>query len=910
MVNRFEQWHRWLRAYSLAVVVVMAPGMAMAAGSPAGLPATQHAAGAMPAHPACPWVGSQAPIADRVTQLLARMSQADKLDLVHGVAVPDPYAGRVAGIPALCIPELTLHDGPVGVRLPDTTQLPSATALAASFDPALAREYGQVIGAEDKAKGVDVDLGPTINIVRDPRWGRAFESYSEDPYLTGQVAAGTIAGVQSQGVMAQVKHWAVYNQETYRNAPQDNAVVSDRAVHELYAPAFDAAIRAADPSSVMCSYAWINGTNACEDPYLDAILRRDFGFTGFITSDWGGTHSTVAAANGGLDMEMPGDQYFGKALAAAIEAGKVPQARLDEMARRILTQEFRFGLFDRTARGHADAVASTPAHVQVALKVAEDGAVLLQNAHGLLPLGSADETIAVIGTGAGFDTLTHGGGSASVPGTGVVTPLAGIRERAARAGAKTIYAPGVIGPGEAYPTITGTHFAGSGGEGLQIEYFANAHFAGAPVATRTVPDVAAVWSGAPVPGVVAGHAFSVRWKGSLTPPASGLYTFGLTGHGSTRLVIAGKPVIDAHSAVRAPTLTQQAAEARVVAGEALSVGETRTGTVRLTAGKPVSIEVDYAFTPGTQKAEWWVGMGGVHLADAFVNLGWLLPGEQATIAAAAHAAAQANVAIVYANKFESEAFDESGIDLPGDQNALIEAVAAANPRTIVVLNTGSAVAMPWLDKVAGVIEAWYPGQQAGNAIAALLYGDVDPSGKLPVTFPRTLAQVPAATPAEWGGVDGKVHYAEGLDVGYRGYAARKLAPLFPFGFGLSYTTFAFSHLAVAPATLNAAAEVAATVDVANTGKRACAEVAQLYLAFPVGAGEPPRQLRAFAKVTLQPGARQQVSLRIPARAFATWDSARHAWHVAAGDYRVLVGDSSAHLPLQAVVHVASAGDVH
>lgn len=905
-MNGFGKRYRWPRAYPLAVVVAMVSGLAVAAGAPGDPPAARTAA-TPPAPPACPWVGSHAPIATRVAQLMARMSLGDELTLVHGVAAPDPYAGRVAGIPALCIPELTLHDGPVGVRLPGTTQLPSATALAASFDPALARAYGQVIGAEDKTKGVDVDLGPTINIVRDPRWGRAFESYSEDPYLTGRIATGTVAGIQSQGVMAQIKHWAVYNQETYRNTPADNAVVDDRVVHELYTPAFAAVIRDAEPSSVMCSYAWVNGTNACESPYLDAILRKDFGFTGFVTSDWDGTHSTVAAANGGLDMEMPGDSHFGPALAAAIKAGKVPRQRLDEMARRILTQAFRFGLFDAPARGRADAEASTSAHMQVALRAAEEGTVLLKNARGLLPLDGADRTIAVIGAGAGFDTLTHGGGSAAVPGTGVVTPLNGIRARAAKAGAKVIYAPGAVGEGEAYPTVNGEHFSATGG--LRAEYFANATFAGPPVATRTVPDVAAVWSGAPVPGVAAGQAFSVRWKGTLTPPVSGVYAFALTGHGSSRLVIDGKPVIAGRGTAGAPALTPSAAEAMVVAGKPLSVGETRTGTVRLAAGKPVSVEVDYSFAPDPQKSAWWVGMGGVHLAEAFVNLGWLLPGEQATIADAAHAAAHADVAIVYANKFESEAFDESGIDLPGDQNQLIEAVAAANPRTIVVLNTGSAVAMPWLDKVAGVVEAWYPGQQAGPAIAALLYGDVNPSGKLPVTFPQTLKQVPAATTAEWGGTGGKVRYAEGLDVGYRWYDAHKLTPLFPFGYGLSYTTFAFGHLMVLPARIDGSGSVTATVEVTNTGKRPGAEVAQLYVAFPASAGEPPRQLRAFEKVTLPPGATRQVSFKLPARAFATWDAARHVWHIVPGDYRLLVGDSSAHLPLAASVHAEGAAAV-
>lgn len=905
-MKRVTKATQWLRC-ALWAAVLAVPGTLVVVPGAMGAASGGQAAGHNAARGNCPWVGSSAPIATRVAQLMSRMSLADKISLVHGVAAPEPYAGRVAGNPALCIPELTLHDGPIGVRMDGTTQLPSATDLAATFDPALAREYGRVVGAEDKVKGVDVDLGPTLNIVRDPRWGRAFESYSEDPYLSGQIAAGDVEGVQAQGVMAQMKHWAVYNQEDHRNTPADDVIVSDRAVHEIYAAGFAAVIRQAKPSSVMCSYAWINGVNACEDPYLDGILRKESGFAGFNTSDWGGTHSTIAAANGGLDMEMPDSKYFGAALVAAVKAGKVPQRQLDTMVRRILTQEFRFGLFDRSAHGDPFAEAATPEHLQVALKAAEQGAVLLRNEGGVLPLDGKIHTVAVIGEGAGFDTLTHGGGSASVPGTGVVTPLEGIRTRAAKAGMKVSYAPGAIPEGGAYPTVSAQYFTTPDhrARGLQVEYFAGADFGGRAVVTRTAQDVSAVWHGAPASGITAGHAFSVRWKGRLTPPVTGRYTFGLTSHGISRLVVDGKPIIDAHAAAGAP-LTQHVAEQKIIAGLPVSIGTTRTASVQLVAGKPVTLEVYYTFKPNAKKPQWWMGMGTRHLSDAFVNLGWLLPGEHATIAAAAKLAAHSDVAIVYANKFQSEAFDNSGIDLPAGQDQLIKAVAAANPHTIVVLNTGSAVTMPWLDQVAGVIEAWYPGQQAGPAIAALLYGDVNPSGKLPVTFPRSLNQVPASTAAEWGGVDGKVRYAEGLDVGYRWYDARKLTPLFPFGYGLSYTTFAFRHLTVTPAKIDAAGTVTATVEVTNTGLRRGAEVAQLYVGVPSAAGEPPRQLKAFEKVWLQPGETRRVSFKLPVHDFAIWNTAKHAWQVIGGDYRIMVGDSSAHLPVQTNLHVAGA----
>jgi beta-glucosidase len=293
----------------------------------------------------CPWVGSTAPIESRVTAVLSRMTLDEKIAMVHGAA-GSAYTGYIPGDARLCIPALKLQDGPVGVRMNNTTQLPSAADLAASFDTSLAHSYGGVIGAEDKTKGVDVDLGPTVNIVRDPRWGRAFESYSEDPYLTGEIGAADINGIQSKGVMAQVKHWDVYNQETNRNTPDDNVIIDDRTVHEIYAAAFGRIVAESNPSSAMCSYSTINGTYACENAYLNDILKKEFGFRGFITSDWGATHSTVASANAGMDMQMPDDSFFGAALKQAVQDGQVPQSRLDDMVSRILREQFRFGLFD------------------------------------------------------------------------------------------------------------------------------------------------------------------------------------------------------------------------------------------------------------------------------------------------------------------------------------------------------------------------------------------------------------------------------------------------------------------------------------------------------------------------------------------------------------------------------------
>src|SRR5450830_1720801 len=851
-------WYGRSRAAALTALMAAAT-LATAFTASAVVVAVPRTAHAAPATTACPWVGSTAPIEQRVAQVLSQMTLDEKITMVHGAA-GSAYTGYIPGNARLRIPALKIQDGPVGVRMNDTTQLPAAADLAASFDPALAKSYGAVIGAEDKTKGVDVDLGPTINIVRDPRWGRAFESYSEDPYLTGQIGAADINGIQSRGMMAQVKHWAVYNQETNRNTTSDNAIVDDRTVHEIYAAAFGTVVDESHPSSAMCSYSTINGTYACENAYLNKILKDEFGFDGFITSDWGATHSTVASANAGMDMQMPDGSYFGAALKQAVQDGQVPQSRLDDMVSRIMREEFRFGLFDHPSPDTPNAVAATPAHLAVAKKAAEDGTVLLKNDGNLLPLDTHTlHSIAVIGDGAGPNTMSAGGGSATVTGTGTVTPYEGIKARAG-SGVSVTYAQGNVASNGQLPAIDTQYLTPSSGtgQGLQGNYYANTTLSGTPAATQTDPQVAFTWNGSPAPGVP-GTNFSAKWTGTLTPPVTGTYTFGLTSDDGSRLVINGQQVID-NWRDQAPN--------------------TQTAQVALTAGQPVQIEVDY-----------YQGGGG-----AMVNLGWVLPGSDLIIQAAA-LAAKSDVAVVYANLFESEGSDLANIDLPGDQNQLIEAVAAANPNTIVVLNTGSAVTMPWLDKVKGVLEAWYPGQQSGNAIAALLFGDVNPSGKLPVTFPKSLDQVPASTAAQWPGVNGKVQYSEGLDVGYRWYDAKNLTPLFPFGYGLSYTSFRFSKLHVDGQKLRENGRIHASVHVTNTGRREGAEVAQLYLSDPASTGEPANQLKGFQKVHLKPGQTKHMRFEISAKDASYWNSDAQAWTLGAGTYTVHVGDSSRNLPL-------------
>jgi beta-glucosidase len=675
-------------------------------------------AGAAPA--ACPWVGSTAPISQRVSQLLAKMSVSQEVSLLTG-ASGSRYVGFIPAIGSLCIPALNLEDGPAGVGdgMTGVTQLPAPVDVAATWDSSAELSYGQVIGAEQMAKGSTVDLGPTINLVRDPRWGRAFESVSEDPYLNGTLGAADIRGVQSAGEMAQVKHLAVYNQETNRNTPSDNAIVAARTLQEIYLPAFRAAVQQGAASSVMCSYSTVNGTYACQNPYLlTTALRQQFGYTGFVTSDWGATHATAASANAGLNMDMPGnDGFYGSALASAVSSGSVPKATLDSLTSQVLAQMFAFGLFDKAPSGSPSQTATSPAHVTAARQLAEEGTVLLKNGGSLLPFGPGVSSIAVIGTDASTSPQTDGGGSAGVNSSGTVTPLQGITSRA--------------------------------GSGIKVSY-----------------------------------------------------------------------------------------------------------------------------------------------------------NDGSSASSAASLAASSSVAVVFVSKGESEGSDLSNIDLSSADNSLISAVAAANPRTVVVLNTGSAVTMPWLSQVAGVLEAWYPGQEDGNAIAALLFGDVNPSGHLPVTFPASLSQVPASTTAQWPGTGGTVQYSEGLDVGYRWYDANNLTPLFPFGYGLSYTTFSFSNLSVGALTKGGAATVTATVT--NTGSRAGADVAQLYVTDPAASGEPPRQLEGFARVNLQPGQSTTVTFPLTQASLQYWNASSSAWVTSTGSYTISVGDSDRNLPLTGTLAVTSA----
>lgn len=647
----------------------------------------------------------------RARQIVSQMTLQEKITELHGIHDAS-HQRYVPPIPRLGIPGFVVANGPAGVgpgdehhQLP-ATALPAPILLAATWDPELARAYGVVIGLEARDIGDDLLEGPDVNIARVPQNGRTFEAFGEDPYLSAQMAVPEIEGIQSQGEIANVKHYDANNQESDRFGI--NEIISQRTLREIYLPAFKASVEEGHVASVMSAYPKVNGEFCCQNDELqNEILKKEWGFQGFITSDFGAVHSTVPSAMAGLDLEMPTGKYFGSALEAAVRSGQVPMSVIDDKLIRRFRTMMEFGLFDNPPKPQP---LPKEQDGEEACRIAEEGMVLLKNDANELPLDPGSlSSIAVIGPYAA-KAMTGGGGSSHVIPLYTVSPVDGIRRRA--------------------------------GAGVQVQ-FAN-----------------------------------------------------------------GKDIAEA-----------------------------------------------------------------VSLAKS------------------------ADVAIVMVGDDETEGKDHP-LTLSGNQNELVRAVADANPRTIVVLKTGSAVLMPWVNDVPALLEAWYPGEEDGNAVAAVLFGDVDPSGKLPITFPKQLADLTANTPAQYPGINGVVRYSEGVFVGYRHFDADHIEPLFPFGYGLSYTHFDYKNLSVTPARLSvkdlSAPVVAVDLDVRNFGDRPGKEVVQLYLGMPSTRAipQPPSQLKGFDKISLQPGETGHVHLELTGQSLACWSEKHHAWTILPGTYKVMVGSSS------------------
>jgi len=819
-----------VRSRPLALLALSLLGAFASAGSAAGAVAGRAPApGARRAtSTACPWVHPTPGQSDAqlAAEVVARMTLQEKLDVVTLISTK-AYENSTIAVPSLCVPAFTMEDGPAGLAYKDSgvTQFPAPIGLAATFDTALAYEDGAAVGSQARAQGVDALQGPYLNLARVPEGGRVFEGFGEDPALTSAMGVADIEGIQSAGALADAKDLGVYTQETTRDFL--NQLVPERALQEVYLAPFRAAVEKAQAASLMCGFGQINGTQTCQDPTIFAAVRS-WGLAGFVRDDINAAPDALGAFQAGLDMIKPSPWSKGDPQLSAQSL-----ANIDDAARRVLGQMFRFGLIQQPPTGTTSTDVQATSDQRVALQVAERSAVLLKNAGALLPLGASPASVAVIGTDANADPISSGGGSSHVTVASVVTPLSALEKRWPRA--RIVAAPGepTAPPGAEIPSSDVQ-------PPLPVPPPPPKH----PEYHTTRPPTG-TWR---------------SWSGQLSAPVTGLYRLSVLCHGGTQLSIDGVRLLDDPGA-HGPTLDQ----------------------------------VAYDFVAGRQyrmTMRWFDYDGNVP------EVGW--QDTTPMIQQAAAAARQAQVAIVFAGSESTEGADNTTLDLGGAQDQLIEAVAAANPDTVVVLNTGGAVLMPWLAQVRAVLEAWYPGQVDGTAAAALLAGDVDPGGKLPVTFPtsdRTTSV--SSSSALWPGVASTVNLAAsgggGLDIGYRWYQAHHVPVLFPFGFGLSYTTFSLSRLAVR----RTRSGYVASVTVRNTGASAGSDIVEAYLRFPAGAGEPPLQLAAFGRASLGPGQSGTVQLSVPASAFSIWQPS--GFTAVPGRYVLSVGDSSAHLPLAASI---------
>ncbi|MEE4539924.1 MAG: glycoside hydrolase family 3 C-terminal domain-containing protein [Erythrobacter sp.] len=802
----------------------------------------------------------------RCEQLLSAMTVDEKIALLSG---QDFWT--LPAIERLGIPALRMSDGPTGLRSTNSdpaTVFPVGTALAASFNPSLVSEVAAAIGREAIGHGVDVLLAPGINIQRTPLGGRNFEYYSEDPVLSGTIGVAYVKGVQSEGVGTSVKHFAANNQEHRRM--DGSSDVGERVLREVYLPAFEQVVREAAPWTVMSAYNRINGVFCSQNDWLlNGVLKGEWGFDGVVVSDWGAAKDTAGCAVGGLDLEMPGPaRVFGAALKQVVAAGDVSEEVIDHHALRILRLIERCGLLDGNPK-QARAETHGPAHRDLARKAAAEAMVLLRNEGGVLPLGTSGK-LAVIGALADFPAI-QGGGSSQVTPERIISSLDGLRE-ALPADTQITFERGIDSELR-IPVINPCLLATATGEpGLVARYFASPYFTGKPALEQVETWFAKLGFGA---AAQTGDdaAFSAEWAGVLRPRFTGRHTFEiLHSNPEVWLEIDGKRLVGETTPRETEMLFM------------ILPLNRRQVSVDLEVGRDYPIRIRYA-----QPAA-----GSIRAFNIFeVKLREPAPDRDAAIAAARNA----DVALVFVGPgttAETEGMDRTSMRLPGEQNALVEAVVAANPNTVVLVNSGGPVEMPWADKVKAILQCWLPGQEGGRAIADVLTGAVNPSGKLPVTFPRRYEDNPTFLHYPGGA---HVHYGEGLFVGYRHYEAAGIEPLFAFGHGLSYTSFALSDLE-APDLAEAGTDITVTCNLTNTGQQTGGEVVQLYLEHLNPAETMPlRQLKAFAKQQLAPGEKTRVALTVPARAFAWYDVDAGQWTVTPGHYRLHIGTSSRKLPL-------------
>ena len=777
--------------------------------------------------------------------------------------------------PSIGLRSMVLSDGPSGVRGPrwderePSLNLPSATALAASWDRDLAYRYGAALAAEARRKCVDVVLGPTINLQRSPWGGRGFEAFSEDPLLTGELASAYVRGLQEHGVASAPKHYVANDFETERFTA--SVEVDDRTLRELYLAPFERVVTEAGAWLVMSAYNSVRGTTMTEHPLLHTPLCTEWGFDGVVVSDWTAVRDTEASARARQDLAMPGpDSPWGAALVTAVREGRVPELAVDEKVRRLLRLAARVGALDGAAPRAEVPPPPLDRGAALARQVASAGMVLLRN-DGALPWpAGGPRSIAVIGEHAALPR-TQGGGSATVLPERVATPLDGLR--AALPDAEITWSAGVplLDGLVPLPLATLTD-PDSGQAGLRARYL---DADGEPLLSENRRAAELVWLGT-LPVGTATVELRTRYRAGAGSDSGDPMTLGVAAAGQLRILLDGDPVFDADLAPEGTSLGA-ALFAPPVARVPVA-GDCPELTVRYQLPDSVRARRVAAITLGTEPADRPV------------------PDAIAAAAASARAAEVAVVVVGTTPKLESEGFDRTDLALPGAQDDLVRAVAAANPRTVVVVNAGGPVLLPWRDGVAAVLVSWFAGQEFGHALADVLLGRAEPGGRLPMTWPAAEADVPVRGTRPQ---DGVLRYDEGVHVGYRGWLRAGRAPAYPFGHGLGYTSWELADLVVAAPDSGEPAR--ATVTVRNTGRRAGRQVVQAYLSRPGSAVDRPmRWLAGFASVHAEPGTRREVSIPLPARAFEHWDA---GWRTEPGRYTVHIGTDATHLPLQAPLEV-------
>ncbi len=807
---------------------------------------------------------SSRPVEERVEDLLQKMTLDEKLLLLSG----DSSGFDTKGIQRLGIPPIHITDGPLGVRWDKATSFPAGVAVAASWDTLLIQELSKAMALETKARGRDYLLGPCVGIHRMPLGGRNFESYSEDPFLASRMAVNWIKGLQSQGVIASVKHFATNDQEWMRN--DYDVIIDERSLREVHLAPFEAAVKEADVWTVMAAYNKQNGQHCTENFHLiQDILKGDWGFKGFVISDWVSVYSTVNAANAGLDLEMPVGVYFQPdSLKKYIEAGQIKQEVIDDKVRRILRVAFKAGLFDKPKTKPDTTVFEK--HKSLAYKAAIEAITLLKNKDNILPLDANKiKTIAVIGPNA-RDVAIAGGGSSYVSPFYEVSPLDGIKNKFGNK-IEILYATGDSIP---RPSVEPAESSllwspDKTKNGLEGEYFTNKNLEGKSVLKQLDAKIDFDYGvGSPNSSLIKPNFFSIRWNGFIKVDESGSYAISTLSDDGVRLYLNDKLVID-NWTNHGPTVDQY--------------------ICKLEAGKFHKIRLEFYEDGG----------------GAVIKLGLkkLAGNDYDPIAEAAKIASKADVAIVFAGAnavLESEGRDRDGLELPGKQEELIKAIANANKNTIVVLNGGTPVKTDgWLNKIKALVHMYYLGQETGNAIAAVLAGDVNPSGKLPFSFIADYKQSPAFEGYKDKSL--KVEYKEGIFVGYRYLDKNNLNPTFPFGYGLSYTTFDYKNLNIENTS---ARNYTILVDVTNTGKRDGDEVVQLYLSAPSNKIERPvKELKAFARVSLKAGETKTVKLFLKEKDFAYWDTQSNGWKLDPGTYEIGIGKSSRDIILKSKIDI-------